>query len=267
MNIEELCNQVEYGTKRRFNCPVCKGFNSLSISKEDGKLMYNCYKNSCTLKPMIKPLLVRTDELRDIIASRKPLEAHTEEKEVFDIPKHWIMGLGSKTCFQMLLTTNSIDSYLKHLFKIAYDPRLDRLVYLIQDDSNNIIGGVGRALGHGYPKSHNYNRDVIKPFTCGTGKIGVIVEDCASACSIARFDEYTGIALLGTHCSANYLFYIIANYEHIIISLDADAESKAIQLRKSIKYYTKEVEIWHTLKDLKNMTKEEINLHRYALYG
>lgn len=259
MNLGNLFDKVTYGTSKRFDCPYCKGTNTLSISKESSRVLYFCYKNSCDLhRGGSRYINLTGDELKIALASKTSLEAPTDAKREFVVPDYWIHGIGSKKAFQMLLNSNCMEAYTDRMFNVAYDPRQDRTVFLVQDETGKVIGGIGRALSGQKPKTYNYPDSLPVPFTCGYGNTAVIVEDCASACSIGRFDDYKGIALLGTHLKAEYLFHIVANYTKIIIALDPDAYSKSMSLQKSISYYTTDVKIWKIPKDLKNMTREEI---------
>lgn len=261
MSIGALFERVPYGTKRRFDCPSCGGNETLSISKEDGQVLYHCYKARCGISGS-RMLLIRKDDIKDTLHSRTVLERQGAIESPFVVPDHWIMGIASKKCFQMLLNTNSIDSYTDNKFKVAYDPKLNRLVYLITDNTNKIVGAIGRSLTNQKPKVFNYNIESNTPFSCGKGSTAVLVEDCASACSIGRLNEYTGIALLGTNIKSGYLFHIVSNFNNIIIALDADATGKAIKLKQSIEYYANQVKIWKLKKDLKDMSKEEIQNYR-----
>lgn len=259
MNLGSLFDKVTYGTSKRFDCPYCKGTNTLSVTKEAGRVLYHCYKNSCELHTGGSRIIAMTgEELKLALASKTALEVRTDVKREFVVPDYWIPGIGSKKAFQMLLNSNCMEAYTDRLFNMAYDPKLDRAVFLIQDEKGKVVGGVGRALSGQVPKTYNYPDSLPVPFTCGMGDTAVIVEDCASACSIGRFDDYKGVALLGTHLKAEYLFHIVANYTKIVIALDPDAYSKSIKLRNSIEYYTKDIKIWKLPKDLKNMSREEI---------
>lgn len=257
MNIQKLFDSVPYNSSKRFNCPLCLGINTLTITKEQGQVKYNCFKAKCPLKGG-KHVRMSNEEGRRMYASKTQLEARTEVNATFAIPSYWVQGLASKKCFQMLLNYNALESYNLGLFKVGYDPRQNRLLYFIQNRNGNIIGAVGRALGYETPKVYNYPTDYKLPFNCGTGNTAVLVEDCASACSIGRFPAYTGIALLGTQLSNDYLFYIISNYEHVIIALDRDATYKALKIKKFLDYYVKDVLIWKLNKDFKNMNTDEM---------
>ncbi len=259
MSIGHCILATPYGTSQRWDCPSCGGKNTLSITKERGEVRYNCFKygNGCSIRGS-RLLQMTTTEIQNELALRTSLEGRTEVKREFRLPDYCIPGIASKKAFQMLLNRNALEAYEQGMFKVAYDPRLDRLMYLIQDNDGKVCGAVGRALNYQKPKVYNYPHSKQIPFTCGKGQAVILVEDCASACSIARFKEYTGLALLGTEISSEYLFYIVANYTNIIIALDPDAYSKSFKLRERINYYTKNVLIWQLRKDLKNMTRQEI---------
>lgn len=250
MNIASLCDLVPQGHKQRFDCPKCGGHNSLSIDKKAGRTEYKCFKGKCNSRGSIH-VVMNSKEIKNA------LEGHREEKKAFLMPVYWIRGIASKTCFKMLLNSNCMGAYMADMFKVAYDPRLDRLVFLIQDDNKRIVGGVGRTCSNATPKSYNYTNNTDIPFTCGTGSIGVIVEDCMSACSIGNMPDYTGIALLGTDCSDSYLLSIINKYDNIVIAYDKDAMYKSVKLRSRIKYYRDNVSIWKLKKDLKYMNLTE----------
>ena len=52
MNISDVITRyapVE-GDRVRMSCPLCGGRDTLTISKVDGKLLWNCYKASCKTK-------------------------------------------------------------------------------------------------------------------------------------------------------------------------------------------------------------------------
>lgn len=253
MNIAKLIEQVQYGTSKRFDCPLCGSKNTLTISKEGGKVFYNCFKAKCSLKGS-RYVKMTNEEGKALLIARNPLLKHRiAAKTRFAIPDYWVIGLASKKCFQMLLNHNAIEAYTLGLFKIAYDPKKDRLVYLIQNINGSIVGAVGRTLSNQHPKSYNYPDSSTIPFTCGTGNTAVLVEDCASACSIGRFKEYTGVAMLGTTLTNETLFYVIANFSSVIIAVDRDATSKSVKIKRAIEYFVPNVQIWKLVQDFKNL--------------
>jgi DNA primase len=83
--------------------------------------------------------------------------------------------------------------------------------------------------------------------------VGILVEDCASACSVSGY--YTGIALLGTNLVSSYLD-TIKRFEKVIVALDKDATSVALGIVKQLKPH---VDVGMVLleKDVKDMTEDE----------
>ncbi len=252
--IDSLIDSVPNDTQRRFNCPVCKGINTFSISKLDSEIKYNCFKASCDSKLSrgIKKLKADMDTLKT------RLEGSTEVNRVFSIPEYWIMGIASETMLRMLIKTNCLEAYSKGLFKCAYDPQEDRLVFLLLNDNKQIVGGVGRTLSNKKPKTKNYFNSTLMPFIVGEGNRLVLVEDCASACAVTSVKDFVGLALLGTNLKEEYIPYIV-KYDTVYIALDYDARKKAIDLKTKLSYYCKNIRIVILAKDLKDMTKEEIN--------
>lgn len=253
MSIDYLCQQVAPGTSDRFDCPACGGKNSLVINKFLGRGYYKCWKASCKLRKSFA-MKMSNSELKT------HLEAQTEEVAPFVLPMYWVRGIASRKCFQMLLNGNALETYTNSMFKIAYDPRLDRLCFLITDEQDRIVGATGRACSGQLPKAWNYPGSAKVPFTCGTGSMAVLVEDALSACSIARFPEYTGIAMMGTELKVDYLQYLKKKFKTIVIAHDKDALIKSIRLRFHVKFHMNEVVIWKLNKDLKNMNKQDIVL-------
>lgn len=248
-HLDILFDSVPEGTTRRFNCPKCKHENTLSITKTGSEVKYNCFSASCTLygdlayKASLGSLKAR-------------FNARTEEEGVFSIPDYWVRGISSEKCFRMLLTTNSHVAYQKGMFQVAYDPREDRMVYLVQDDRGNIVGGVGRTLSFKKPKVLNYKGSAPMPFRAGKGSTVVLVEDCASACAVSEIPEYTGLALLGTNLKETYI-PILKEYDKVVVALDYDARKKALDLKRSLCYYGLNVRVVILKQDLKDLEYEK----------
>ena len=51
MNIIEIINdiQLSVGDSKRMGCPVCHTKNTFNITNTMGKIVWNCYKASCTV--------------------------------------------------------------------------------------------------------------------------------------------------------------------------------------------------------------------------
>lgn len=242
--IRELIDSVQENDKKRFNCPKCGGLNSFNISRIGSEVKYHCYRDVCKLSGSIRTLA-------SLNALKSRLNASRKREEEFSVPAHWIRGISSKNMVRMLITTNSMFPYQQGYFNVAYDPEMNRFVYLILNESGKVVGAVGRAMGKGH-KVHNYAQSVPNPFTCGKGDTLVLVEDCASACAVSRDCRFTGMALLGTSLREEYIPYIV-RYNKVIIALDNDAKRTALKIKNSLSYYHPNVSVWLLKQDIKDM--------------
>lgn len=245
--IHQCIQQMGSRTNARFDCPSCGGENTLSISRIGREIKYYCFRSVCKLKG-INNASLSPDALKAILM---PVLA---EERPFELPTYWIKGITSEKCLKTLLNTHSYSAYRNGLFSVAYDPKQNRICYLLKD-KGNIVGAVGRTLAGGKPKTLNYPGSAKIPFKVGTSDTVVCVEDCASACAVTRGD-YTGLALLGTSLKDDYIPYI-TEYKKIIIALDKDARDKALEIRNRLMYYHNDVTVWFLDKDIKDMTDDE----------
>lgn len=249
--IQQLVNSVDSNTSVRYNCPVCHGENTFSITKESGMAKWNCFKASCSLRG-------KDTYLDSVYSLKARLEGHTEEKEEFLLPDYLIYGLSSEKCSTMLLNNNCFIPYQKGLFNVMYDPAQDRVCFLVKKN-NKIVGMIGRAVkSKTKPKVLNYKgSNKHTPFIVGNSQTLVLVEDCLSAASVTRIEGLSGMALLGTQLKLDYI-PVLKNYSTIIVALDKDAFKKAVDLRKSLMYYHSDVKLWRLEKDIKNLSDKEL---------
>jgi hypothetical protein len=115
---------------------------------------------------------------------------------------------------------------------------------------------VGRSLTNEKPKWWRYGKSGY-PFVCGDGHVGIIVEDCASACSVSN--NFTGIALLGTSLLDSYI-PILRKYKRLYVALDKDATKKALEIVIKLQdvVTTKMMILNQDLKDMRDETRERI---------
>lgn len=245
---------------KRMDCPRCGGRATLSITKAGGEIKYNCYRAACGTRGVISYSRT-TEEIKQATTKNQVLP------KPFVIQPHIIQGLGNLHLTQWAKENNVLQAYENRLTNIYYDPKLDRLCFELRDLSEKVVGLVGRAVGIRKPKWWVYDGSRPNtPFKCGTGKTLVLVEDCASACSVARVEDVTGMALLGTEFHAGYVPFI-RNYDEIIICLDDDAKRKAVNnLLKRLEVVSgKPVSIMFTTEDLKKLSLQ--NLESMVLYA
>jgi DNA primase len=134
---------------------------------------------------------------------------------------------------------------------IRYDFKRNRVAYIVKN-GNTIVDAVGRSLDGIGAKWYRYGNSRY-PFSCGTGTHVVLVEDCASACSVSQ--SYVGVALLGTNLLEEHI-QVLSSYSKIFVALDKDATDKALNIVKILCRYVP-TKLMILERDLKNLTKEE----------
>lgn len=251
--LEPLVAAVPHNTAQRFDCPKCRGKSTLGITKENGKVKWHCFKASCNLKPGNKSYSRNISELKTV------LNAHTAVKQEFKLPDYLIYGLSSSYASLMITEGHCLEVYKQGLFDIAFDPKENRVCFLVKKN-NKDIGLIGKAINNKIkPKVLNYqNSDVSTPFICGSTDTIVLVEDCLSAASVCRIKELSGLALLGSSLKNEYL-PIVKSYSKCIVALDRDARKKALAIKKKLCYYHPNVKLWLLDMDIKEMSDKELN--------
>lgn len=220
--------------KTRFDCPFCFRSNSLSISEYEGNIRYHCFGNSCRTKGYYHQRLsieqIKINHTVDLYGNRANAASSN-----FIVPNHFVSVGDRPNCREYLIRNNCMGAWASERIHLRYDPRQDRIVFLVYDHFGKIINATGRILRKNAdaPKWHIYGSN-SSPFVAGNKDTAIIVEDCASASSISHL--VTGIALLGTNFK-DINYSILRKYKHVIIGLDKDALRKAVELEASIRYF------------------------------
>lgn len=222
------------GETKRVSCPVCGGHNTFTVSRVEGRVLYNCYKASCgTRGSQRKRMSVSSlqDKLSGVSSSSQPKNI---KERVFSLPDTMTLCTQNDACLEYVDAMNiqaSIDAGYCHVF---YDFRENRCVFLILGDNGEVAGAVGRALDKGtVPKWKRYDKRKDLMFICGPKQgTAVLVEDCASACTVFAAG-YTGVAILGTSLNEYHILKLRV-FDKVIVALDADASNKSIQMQKML---------------------------------
>lgn len=219
--------RLKDGDSIRRDCLFCGGKKTLTVSRLEGKLVWNCYKASCNAKggkrvgrslEGIKAKLANPDYRQTVSKWIRPLP------DVTSSPK------AHEKVISFLTNNHSYAAWLAGAVKITYDPAQDRVLFYMNDGA----GAVGRTLRKdGRPKwlSYGSTQGIL---AVGDRKVAVIVEDAASACAVYTTGIYTGVALLGTNISAEQRAQL-REYEQIIVCLDKDASRKGLKMAMSLK--------------------------------
>jgi hypothetical protein len=230
----------------RTNCPNCHKRNTFTISRVNGKVLWNCYSANCKIKG-IKNFTRSSDEIREKIRDS------SDVLENFLTPDSFTIFTQNERARAYIEKNNCMAAYNNRDVEIMYDSKQDRVVFMVKNN-HYVCDAVGRSLNRfTKPKWYRYGKS-NRLFTCGKSKVGVLVEDAASACAISPVA--TGIALLGTNLR-DVNVSSLRKFDHIHICLDPDATRKALWMQKHLAYYVS-CDIVRVDDDLKYFSPEEI---------
>jgi hypothetical protein len=237
INIKDYVRDLDLsdGASIRSDCPICNSRNTFTASKNDGTVLYNCYKLSCSLTPGIVPINLTADEVALRLTELK--ETRKEVIPTFNIPEYITFPDSSQTNYHRFVSRWGLESEYKD---VMYDVKDERAVFLIRDKHRKLIDAIGRALNGAVPKWYRYtgNADVYTRCMGQPNGVVVIVEDIISAITVAKVrPNVTGMAVLGTNINHTHMEYL-EDYSKIIVALDPDATNKSIEYRKEIQSWT-----------------------------
>ena len=233
---------IREGERKIITCPVCGGFKKMSISKFDGKLLWNCFRASCSTKGIYSGD-------RGLQAAKNYLSATSNSVDRFIRPLPSILTCieNHVEALEYVKSVNSYKAYQNKLIKIKYSPSDRRVLFFVGQ------GAVGRLLTKGLPKWISYG-DVSQLTPIGTGDNLVMVEDVPSACNVATVNNCVGLALLGTTLTS-VTKKLLTMYKNCYLVLDKDASRKAIV---QVMNYDRKIKIRFTEKDLKMLTTTQL---------
>jgi ribosomal protein L37AE/L43A len=210
------------GQQKRIDCPFCGGQKTLSVSRRQGRRMWQCFRASCPAKGV-----AGAEMDAEAIRSRLSGDVTTKRRSA-PVPEHLSRPEHHAKATAYLQSVSSWQAYEEGLIKVRYAPAEDRVLFFFPEDR----GAVGRSLNGQKPKWRAYG-DISGLLTVGSGDTAVLVEDAASACSISRFLFCSGCALLGTELRSEQKSQLMA-YQRVIIALDKDASRKAVAMKSKI---------------------------------
>jgi hypothetical protein len=178
--------QLSVGESKRMNCPNCNGYKTFSATNNMGKLLWNCYKISCSISGSAR-IHLSVDDIRDAIDP----SVLDDDVSNFSLPDYVVQHNDRPNVLSWCKKWN-IDTDKVELF---YDVKEDRVVFPVVHGTR-MIDATGRSLGKRLPKWKRYGKNNL-PFVYGNGNVAVVVEDCVSAIAVGNA-VYAGVALLGT---------------------------------------------------------------------
>ena len=247
--IKELLSSLRLTNNQtiRQDCPKCFGKHTFSISLVNGVYLYHCFRASCPLKGY-KDAEVTLDQIKAV---------DIPKKVEYNIPDYFVSPLQYYKPRFFIKYWNLTDAYAKGL-ELYYDPRLNRVVFPLRDHQSNLKGATGRGLDkETQPKWYIYERLDNCPYISDKSTAScLLVEDCISAIVA----PISAISLLGTNIPSGVFHPYLEQYVKLYVALDKDAIVKASKLHHKLSFYHSNVELLSLDKDLKNLTKEELNI-------
>ena len=216
------------GEHKSIDCPFCGGRKKFSISKIDGKTLWNCYKASCTAKGVYSgPRTI--EEAKAYMAGKNKTKF---EKKTTPLPAMVTSIDNHPAAVEYIKSVNSYEAYKDGSVTLKYCPGEDRVLFYTHTNE----GAVGRSLSTRGPKWWAYG-DTQSGVHIGKGSTALLVEDAASACAVSRCSNIVGVALLGTNLTKD-LKQSLNSYDNIIIVLDNDAKQKAVSMSRALSKFT-----------------------------
>ena len=169
VNMNTLINdlQLRDGETKRMTCPMCNSKEkTFTITNNMGKILWNCYKASCSLSGSKKVHLTSDD-------IRKSIGVFAEETvEIpFELPEYITPHNNNEDVLKFADTYGlDIDTT-----ELMYDVKDHRVVFPIVH-GGKIVDATGRSLNKRLPKWKRYGKSDL-PYTHGYGKVAVVVED------------------------------------------------------------------------------------------
>ena len=249
MNIHNI--DLNIGETQRTNCPYCGGYNTFTITNDDGILIWNCYKLSCNVRGKKKTLL-SSDDLVTLFNKKDKNNCD------FVLPSYIVPGENRQGVIDFVNTWN-ID-----IFGLMYDAKEDRVVFPIKYN-NEIVDAVGKALTRKLPKWKRYGKSPL-PYQFGSGNVAVIVEDCISANIAGSVNGLVGVALLGTNLLEKHK-HLLSKFSTVAVALDPDAMLKSLEMVKDLRNYVNNVKAIKLIDDLKYKNEDDLNIVREVVWN
>lgn len=225
------------GQRKTITCPFCNGRNKFTVTQLNGKILWNCFKASCSARGGVS-IGYSLEDIKNKTFTSPTIKNSREVPSVLSHPNN------HPKVVTYLKQTNCYYAFINNLVNVKYDPVEDRVLFLSSDESF----AVGRSLSKRLPKWLTYGNK-NKLFIIGKSDIAVLVEDVPSAAVVAEMG-LCGIALCGTSLNQSQMSQLL-NFKRVIVALDKDASKSSIKLSKAITHPNVTVRLLQ--KDIKEM--------------
>ena len=227
--LEALDLKEDY--RHRGDCPVCRGKNTFTATRDGSTMLYNCYKLDCRVKGVVSSGMTAQEIQRRLNQYEEPESEH----ELFTWPEYIVKPTAEHKNFTRFVSRWGLEGE-----DLMYDVRDERVVFPIHE-RGRLVGATGRCTSYaGQVKWLRYDRTPTV-FTRVIGKpngVVIIVEDVISATVAAQeFPGVTGLAILGTSFGVADMQHL-DSFHKVIVALDPDAAQKTLQYKKEIEAFT-----------------------------
>jgi len=250
---------IKEGMQFRTNCPSCGGKNTFTATREDGVVVYNCYKLGCIVRGAVNTGMT-AQEIRNKLQPRDELP--DQEAELMVWPEYVVQPSA-----EHMLHKKFVQRWGLEHEDLMYDVKDRRSVFPIRHEGR-LIDAAGRALDGAIPKWFRYTgaADVYKRTIGKSNGVVLIVEDVISAVTAAKLiPGLTGLAILGTSLNVTTMQYIDGYYK-VVVALDRDAVSKTLEFKRTIHAWTgKDTHALLLGDDIKYMNEDDMNNLKKAL--
>lgn len=272
MNREQIkmdCATLGVGESVRMECPACGGDKTMTVTRYDNRLVYNCYRASCSTRGVLMSRSAsggftqfeqaRQKEVRE--ARKRADEFDQVYKDRLELPEEYRDRLYQE--FHFVPPTGGIinGKYSGHRILLEVRDFLGRLVGFVarRYEWTGTLSGP-KTVAYGY-SSHHWARGCTRQKHVPSETGIVVVEDIISAEKIALLCGRTSVALMGTSLSDECLSDIAKSKpSSVAVFLDPGAEGAAIKVAKRLRLFVGEVRIILADKDPKDLTREELEL-------
>ena len=241
---------IPSGSTKRLKCPNC-GERTFTVTNNMGSLLWNCFRLTCGVKGSERVRMSADDIRSGFMGAKK----HAEE--AFELPRYVVYRADNlylnRWCARWDIDRDGLG--------LMHDVKDDRVVFPVQHNGQ-IVDATGRSLTKRLPKWRKYGKSGL-PYTCGSGNVAVVVEDCVSAAVVGfGSTSFVGVALLGTSLQESHKGFL-TRFSTAIIALDPDALKKSFLMAKELRGYVDNVKILKLNEDLKYRNPEDME----KLYG
>ena len=259
-----LCREVPANQQENGKlCPWCNGGRhgekSMSIfTRHDGVSLYICHRATCGKAGRVLPNGNASGNATDKqVPVFYPRPFTGDSRKLTPEEVELIGALFG-------LTQREIIWHRLSMCKGQIGNDYNRLLIPIQGPKNQLRGHITSLLPNqrsDEPKVSTYrvlDETLLGWFWSEGSKADrvVVVEDAISAMRVAR--HYYAVALLGTHLSVDDLFEILKQSDNIVLALDKDATSKALDYQQRYRFIAPQMQVAVLDKDFKYCNDEEI---------